>query len=320
LNSGSIDKWRRYANSVRLRLLMRISTKFESKAQPLVMQMLNDASTYPLVDGGNTRDYSPLSSDILLRPLTNFTSSLVDAMFEIDSYFAPDYMLNKVMNPANDPRIPVLFDKFGTGVGTANFVQNPTYRAMPVTYTGAQADAEFQNYAIIDSATIWRNTALPGLVVTAPEVNLLKAEALERWGSTSAAETAYETGVGQSVTFYYYLNSISSGKKETMPSASVIDQFINNSTISYSGSAANKLTLIGTQKWLHYGFLQAQHAWAEYRRTGVPALTIVPASAADFTLPPNRLLYPSAEKTNNAANYQEVQAEDKRTTKIFWMP
>ena len=320
LNSGSIDKWRRYANSVRLRLLMRISTKNEAVARPAVLEMLNTPATYPLVDGGNVQDYSPVTSDILLRPLTNFTSSLVDAMFEIDSYFAPDYMLNTVMNPSNDPRIPVMFDKFGTGVGTAQFVPNPTYRAMPITFSQAQADAEFPKYSIIDSATIWRNKLLPGLVVTSSEVNFLKAEAQERWGSTAAAKTAYETAVGQSVSFYYYLNSISEGKIETKPSAASINTFITTSTIAYTGTPANKLLMIGTQKWLHYGFLQAQHAWAELRRTGIPALTFVPASLAGFTLPPTRLLYPSVEKTNNAANYQTVLAKDTRTTKIFWQP
>lgn len=320
LNSGNIDKWRRYANSLKLRLLMRISSKNETAARPAVLEMLNAPANYPLVDGGNTQEYSPLNGDILLRPLTNFTSSLVDAMFEIDSYYAPDYMLNTVMNPSNDPRIPVLFDKFGTGAGTPQFVPNPTYKAMPITFTQDQTDAEFAKYSTIDSATIWRNTALPGMVVTASEVNFLKAEAFERWGSTAAAKVAYETAVGQSVTFYYYLNSLSTGKKETKPSMVDINTFITTSTIAYTGTTTNKLTMIGTQKWLHYGFLQAQHAWAELRRTGIPALTFVPASQPDNTLPPTRLLYPSVEKTNNAANYQAVQAKDTRTTKIFWQP
>lgn len=320
LNSGSIDKWRRYANSVRLRLLMRISSKNEATARPLVLEMLNSPATYPLVDGGNVKDYSPAANDILLRPLTNFTSSLVDALFELDSYYAPDYMLNTVMNPSNDPRIPVMFDKFGTGAGTPGFVPNATYKAMPITFTSAQVDAEFAKYSIIDSATIWRNTALPGMVVTAPEVNFLKAEAQERWGATTAAKTSYETAVGQSVSFYYYLNSISSGKKEDKPSAATVDNFITTSTIAYTGTTANKLTMIGTQKWLHYGFLQAQHAWAEVRRTGIPALTFVPATMANFTMPPTRLIYPAVERTNNAANYQAVQAKDTRTTKIFWQP
>ncbi len=319
LNSGSLDKWRRYANSVRLRLLMRISTKYEATARPAVLEMLNNPAQYPLVDGNNVKDYNPATSDILLRPLTTNTNSLTDAFRELPSYYASDYMLNKVMNPSNDPRIPVLFDKFGVTEDEV-FTPNPTYRAMPITFTEAQVTAEFSKYSIIDSATIWMNAALPGLVVTASEVNFLKAEAQERWGSTAAAQTAYETAVAQSISFYYYLNSISSGKKEIKPSPAEVNDFVLTSSIAYTGTAAEKLTLIGTQKWLHYGVLQAQHAWAEVRRTGIPALTFVPATLAGYTLPPTRLMYPSVEKSNNAANYQAVQAKDTRTTKIFWQP
>ncbi|EDM34578.1 hypothetical protein PBAL39_23893 [Pedobacter sp. BAL39] len=319
LNSGSVDKWRRYANSVRLRLLMRISTKNEAVARPAVLEMLNNPANYPLVDGSNNRDYAPLTSDILLRPLTTNTSTLADAYRELNQYFAPDYMLNTVMNPSNDPRIPVLFDKFGRTTNNV-FIPNATYRAMPITFTDAQVTDQYQDYATIDSATIWMNMNLPGLVVTSSEVNFLKAEALERWGSTAAAKTAYETAVGQSVSFYYYLNSISTLKREEKPLASVIDNFIANSTIAYAGTTANKLRLIGTQKWLHYGTLQSQHAWSEYRRTGIPALTFVPSTLAGNTLPPTRLLYPSVETTNNSQNYQAVQSKDTRTAKIFWMP
>ena len=319
LNSGNIDKWRRYANSLRLRLLMRISSKNETAARPAVLEMLNAPATYPLVDGNNVKDYSPLASDILLRPLTNFTSSLVDGFREGQSYFAPDYLLNTVMNPSNDPRIPVLFDKFGRTTGNV-FVPNTTYKAMPITFTEPQATAAFQDYSVIDSATIWQNKALPGLVITASEVNFLKAEAQERWGNSTTAKTAYETAVSQSVTFYYYLNSISDGKKEEKPSVVTVDNFVTASNIAYTGTAANKLRLIGTQKWLHYGVLQSQHGWAEMRRTGIPALTFVPATLANYTLPPNRLLYPSVEVTNNAANYQAVKAKDTRTTKVFWQP
>jgi hypothetical protein len=319
LNSGDTDKWRRYANSVRLRLLMRISNVNESTARTAVMEMLNDPGTYPLVDGNNAVDYSPLASDILLRPLTTNTNTLVDAVRELPSYYAPDYMLNTVMNPSNDPRIPVLFDKYGRTNGNV-FTPNATYKAMPITFTEAQVTSSYQDYAVLDSATIWMNAALPGLVVTAPEVNFFKAEAQERWGSTAAAKTAYETAVAQSVSFYYYLNSISSGKKVTKPAESVINNFVTASTIAYTGTATDKLKQINTQKWVHYGFLQSQQAWAEYRRTKTPELTFVPAGLAGYTTPPNRLLYPSIEKSNNSANYQQVQAKDTRTDKIFWMP
>ncbi len=319
LLNGSIDKWRRYANSVRLRLLMRISNVNEGTARTEVLEMLGNAGSYPLMDGGNAANYSPAASDALLRPLTTNTDNLRSALTELTSHYAPDYMLNQVMLPAGDPRLPVMFDKFGT---TANgvFVPNPTYRAMPIAFTAAQQEAEFAQYAILDSATFLENPSLPGIVMTASEVNFLKAEAFERWGSTADAQAAYETAVRQSVAFYYYLNGLNAagGTVLAPPAAEEVNTFVKASPIAYAGGTAEKLALIWTQKWLHFGFLQATQAWAEYRRTNYPQLTFPAAPLSGYERPPLRLVYPSNEKSYNSENYRAVQPADTRETRIFW--
>ncbi|MGX5689128.1 SusD/RagB family nutrient-binding outer membrane lipoprotein [Arcticibacter tournemirensis] len=318
LLSGKVDKWRRYSNSLRLRLLMRTSGVNESAARTAIMEMLNNPAQYPLIDGDNDGNYKPDVSDVLLMPLTNNNSDLRDAMIELPSFYAPDYMLNTVMNPANDPRIPVMFDKFGR-TKDGKFTPNAGYRAMPITFTSQQVEQNYQDYSIIDSATIWLNKKVPGPVITASEVNLLKAEAQERWGSSALAETSYETAVKQSVTYYYYLNNLNGdGKKEAKPSDAIVENFISNSSIAYGGTRDKKLELIITQKWIHFGFLQSQQAWAEYRRTELPRLTFQQSTLSGYNNPPKRLLYPSIEKSNNSANYQAVQAKDTRDTRIFW--
>jgi len=75
LLSGSVDKWQRYANSVRLRLLMRISNVNESTAQSEVLDMLNNKA--PLVDGGNA-PITPWFFGCLLQRLTTHVNSLKD--------------------------------------------------------------------------------------------------------------------------------------------------------------------------------------------------------------------------------------------------
>lgn len=319
LLSGNVDKWARYANSLRLRLLMRISNVDEATARTEALAIINDPANFPVVDGGNAATYSPKTSDILLSPLTNSTTTLVDA-FKEGSWYATDYMLNKVMLPANDPRIPVIYDKGSKTVG-GKLVQNATYRAMPYNFTTAQQEQNFADYALVDSTTFLSNAQLPGILITAAEVNLLKAEAQERWGTTAAAKAAYDLALKQSVTFYYYLNNLNTSglKKETMPSATVLDAFVNGATVSYAGTPAQKLANIYTQKWLHFGILQATEAWSEYRRTNTPALQFVTnGKIAGFDVPPTRLIYPSGEKSYNGPNYQAVAGKDTRLTKIFW--
>jgi len=316
LLTGSTDKWRRYANSIRLRMLMRTSFVDEATSRTAVTTMLNNSAEYPLIDGGGSATYSPASNDVLLQPLTNYTNTPLSALTEINSYSAPDYMLNTVMAPANDPRIPVMFDKYGQTAG-GKFTANTTHKAMPITFTAEQQTTERTKFAIIDSTTFLNNSKLPGIVITAPEVNFLKAEAFERWGPSASAQTAYNTAVAQSVSFYYYLNSISpSGVKVSAPSAADVNTFLAAPTVAYTGTSTDKLAKIWIQKWVNFGLLQADQAWSEYRRTKYPQLTFV-AQNSNFPLPPTRLIYPSVETGFNT-NYGAVKSKDTRTTKIFW--
>jgi len=322
LLQGSVNKWARYANSLRLRLLMRISKTDETTARTAVLAMLADPTNFPLVDGDNSGNYVPGTSDILLQPLTTNTSDLHDAFLE-GSWYATDYMLNSVMLPANDPRMDVVYDKYGRTTNGV-FVPNATYKAMPITFTTTQQENLYQDYSILDSATLMFNQKLPGIVMTSSEVNLLKAEALERWGSSSDAKTAYDNALKQSVSFYYYLNNLNQGngfKNVTKPSDATITTWVNSTTVAYTGSATEKLRKIATQKWTHFGVLQSTEAWSEYRRTGYPVLTFpTDGKLSGFSTPPVRLLYPAKEKSLNAANYQAVVSKDTRTTKLFWMP
>ncbi|PWG80105.1 SusD/RagB family nutrient-binding outer membrane lipoprotein [Pararcticibacter amylolyticus] len=314
---GDMPMWRKYANSIRLRLLMRISFSDESTARQQVMEMLGSPGDFPIIDGDNSGSYNPVTKDVLLAQLTTNNKNLNSALFEIASYYAPDYMLNTVMLPANDPRIPVMFDKFGETVQN-KFVPNAEYRAMPVSFTSEEQTANFRKYSIVDSSTFMNNLQLPGILFTASEGNFLKSEAFERWGGGDAQVT-YETAVRQSVVFYYYLNSLGNGPKAPLekPTESEISSFLSKPTIAYTGTSEQKLAKTWTQKWLHFGFLQSVQAWAEYRRTKYPQLTFPNATRAGYERPPSRLTYPSVEQTYNSS-YEAVRSKDVRTNKIFW--
>ncbi|QIH32084.1 MULTISPECIES: SusD/RagB family nutrient-binding outer membrane lipoprotein [Sphingobacterium] len=319
LNSGNVGKWRKYTNSLRLRLLLRISNVDEAKARTEILEILNNPSQFPLADGNNNGSYDPKTEDILLAPLTNYTGTLRQGLIEGPNHYATDHMLNKVMLPSKDPRIPVFYDKFGVTVDN-KFIPNKEYKAMPITFTSTEMEKNYQSYSILDSTTFADNKELPGIVFSASETNFIKAEAQLRWGSSAAAKEAYNTAVKQSISFYYYLNNINKSglKTETKPADNVINDFIDKSTITFTGDKNKDLELIYTQKWLHYGFLQAQQAWSELRRTGYPVLTFPVAGLVNFANPPMRLNYPSSEVSNNSKNYEAVRSKDTRTTKIFW--
>ncbi|UII25426.1 SusD/RagB family nutrient-binding outer membrane lipoprotein [Fulvivirga maritima] len=312
LNGGDIISWRRYANSLRARLLMRISDYDAAKAQTELTKMFADEATYPIVSSNEENillEVNPESS--------NFYSDITNALQELSfGPYAGDYMLEDVMVATNDPRTDVFWD-----AGSGGFVGVPT----EATTNEQQNLANDGVLASFDTLTFLYNWNIPGVIFTSAEMNFIKAEAFEKWGGGSAEE-AYTAGIEESIDFYYSLNqnasvgtSFPSFAREPMekPEESVVTSYLTNAAIAYTGSTEEKMEKIATQKWLHYFILQSGQAWSEIRRTGYPELNL-PVDPTTGELPPSRLLYPATERSNNGANYAAVASKDTRGTKIFW--
>lgn len=314
LLGGELDQWRRYANALRLRLLMRISFVDEARARSEVMAMLADPDNFPLL---KDTDYNPSTSDILLAPLSNYTDDLHAAFADWTNYPAPYFMLEEVLKPAEDPRIPVMFDKFGSELNN-QFTPNETFNAMPLDLPRVEQQAVLGKYAIIDSTTFLYNSNLPGVIMTASEVNFLKAEAFQRWGGGDAG-SEFRKGIMHSIKFYYYLNNLNRTRPVLEPpTQQMIEAFLDESKpVRFEGDEDDKLKMIWTQKWVHFGFLQAPQRWAEQRRTSFPRLQFFPSGLTGYETPPRRLTYPVSERTFNS-NYQRVAAGDLRDSRIFW--
>lgn len=304
LYKGDITKWQRYVNSLRLRLLMRISNVNESKAQTAITAMLSDASTYPLIEDNSQ------NATFQMSPTT--VRSDLQSVFN-DYGYAPAYLMDTLMVANSDPRTTVYWD--------ANFTNG--YKGVPYNVTNTEYEAG--GYATYDSAMFYYNDNIPDVIFTASEVSFLKAEAGERWGIGSA-QISYENGVYQSVAFWFGLNQsvvLKDGAPKKwdslhVPSNAAIAAYLLKTPIAYAGTATEKLAKIYTQKWIHFGILEAGQAWAELRRTDYPVLTFASAGNSAAEAPPTRLLYPSTETLYNTVNYNAVAAKDKRDTKIFW--
>lgn len=305
VNGGSVDLWRRYCNSLRLRLAMRISFQNEAAAKSIVQEILGSSTQYPVIDN--------VDENITIQPSS--TSSTLVAVNDIRNGFgvdpfAPGKMVDSVMNPSNDPRLPIYF--------TTN--KNGEYRGVPNTWSATRVqDSITANYfSRYDSTTFTENNLFPGIIMTAAEVSFIKAEAFERWGGGSA-QTAYETGIRQSIEFYDDINNNSDyagGSKVPMPSDAAITAYLASPLVTYG---TNNLEKIATQKWIDFNVMQANQAWVEWRRTKLPDLYF-PTDPSSVISPnvPNRLLYPTTEATLNSANYEAVKSQDNTNTKVFW--
>lgn len=307
INGGSVTLWRKYCNSLLVRLAMRTSYKDETAAKAIVQTILSNPTQYPLI---NTA-----SESIKIQPKNDLSTLTVKGDIKnglLAIPFPGSKMIDDIMAPANDPRLPILFSSNKRG----------EYHGVPNTWNSTRvSDSVRTNYfSRWDSTTFSENNVFPGIIMTAAEVSFLKAEAYERWGNGDA-KAAYETGIRQSIQFYHSVNqnNINEGfaeDYEDMPTELAITAYLANPIVAYG---INNLEKIATQKWIDFGVIQAHQAWAEYRRTKLPVLTFpTDISSVISPTPPSRLLYPGNEVSLNAENYSAVKSADKVSTKIFW--
>ncbi len=300
---GDLMQWRRFANSLRLRLAMRLSEVAPEKARQIAGEILTGDS--PLVETNE--------NNIIWRPTEEHDSygQRGRAVRERgDATYAPKLMLG-FMKAAGDPRIPVFFDPNWNG----------EYVGLPSSPAEQPATISREQFAAIDSLMYAQNSMIPHFVVTATEVNLLKAEAFLRgWAPGSAAE-AYSRALRQSVEAYYWAYNLNPDAPDMeMPPSDSIEAFISNSSASWDASASfeEKFRDIAVQKWIHFNHMQPYEAWNTLRRTDYPNLPPDKLEGGQVLQRTVRITYPTSEVANNRESYQEVAAQDMPTHHVWW--
>lgn len=148
----------------------------------------------------------------------------------------------------------------------------------------------------------------PFVLMTAAEVQLNLAEAKQRYGASvnlaGTAQSYYDEGVTQS---FRALGA------STANAAALLTSGIDNADFTAS---ANKLNAIAQQKWLALAYFNGLEAWSEYRKSNFP---VTPQSKNVLgTERPLRLFYPGSELGSNGANVNAQGTVDPLKTKIFW--
>jgi hypothetical protein len=306
-NKGDLLLWRKYGNSLRLRIALRVSSNgsLTAKAQQTISEMLQDPAHYPMIDNNDEATQALPDDDGFAAYATSPRQAYETWSGEFNRASAA--MVNALQG---DPRIEVIFDKNGNGEYQGVETDTPYAEQYSLFY-------ENRNYySAFDSATFSRNNRIPGVTVTAAEVSFAKAEAYQRGLAAGDAKAAFIEGILQSTAFYFRLNHASAYRPAvTQPGDAAVRAFAEEKW----NAATDKLEAIGIQRWLNYGVLQPAQAWAEIRRTGFPALTFADDAAAQTVRqPPNRFRYPKSEVDLNTENYNAVRPKDNWTTKMFW--
>lgn len=293
---GDLAQWQRFANSLRLRLAMRLSEVAPEWSQEVVAEILT--GDYPLVESNaqnivwqTTPDHGGDDRGLPTRESP-------------DQTYASEVMMD-IMNAADDPRIPLLF---APGLVSGEYV------GLPSSPDRQPSGISRDNYAHLNPALFEQHPTFPGVLFTAAEVSFLKAEAYLRGWASGDAAGAHALGLEQSVEFYYDLyNSNPDEPDLPHPDAAVIQDLVDNGSASFDGT----LERVATQRWVHLGVNQPYEAWALQRQLDIPALPTdtFGGRALERTV---RLTYPSSELSNNREMWSAVQDKDTPTTPVWW--
>lgn len=348
INNGDIDKWERYANSLRLRLAVRVSSQGElsETGKAAVKEILENPETYPLIEeqSNNIFIVNQKSGQLNFTAgqglgdwVTNRQASgavinrmLSNGNYNMDNKENPN--TGVYVKGTDDPRILLYYNPISITNKYTGAKDEGRYLGTDLTvadeateYYNSQATDAYGNTGfsqITQKGFFWENDKFDMLIMTSPEIHFLKAEAyLMGYGVTADENKAKEEfikAVSQSISLYYYYDSISTGENSRQydaPTEEEINSFAE-SRWSYT-KYENKQDAIITQKWLHFAITASREAWSDLRRTGYPSDLVFPEVAGTIPNVPDRWKYPTTEMDYNPY-YKDVQNEDTYYTKLFW--
>lgn len=291
--SLGISKWRKFCNSLRLRLLLRLEKRNgEINVNEQITSILADASANPI-----------------------FTSNADEAIFRYPGsfpYFNPYYNARTLdwregtyftkfwvdsLNAYNDPRraiwsLPVQVN----GV--------PTFQGIESGYPTSLEYIVGQNSSYTDALK-----TLPqlGIMMTYAEVEFIKAElSLKGFTTGNTPRAHYESGIAGSMKQW---------------GATLPPTYLTQPGVSFDEGATEEKQLeqIILQKYYAYFFVDFQ-SWFEKRRTGYPVLPRGSGIPVENIFP-SRIPYPSYLQSLNAANLADAVSSmggDDSNIKVWW--
>ena len=311
--AGDVAKWKKFSYSLMLRLAMRMTKVDIAQAETWAKKAIAGGVILNDADIAKVNGYVLAGQDINKNPLAlNWLNSdyvKADGVSNQEGGKYQDVFID-YLKTNNDPRLGVLSVVWiGGKADTTSAVQKGMSAKL------GTKPADFGTYSEPNPATILQLNS-PYLLVTNAETNFLLAEAaLRGWYSGASASTLYESGISASMRQWALF-----GTGGTI-STNQIQTYIKYHTLNTAGSVSAQMEQIHTQFWVGV-FPNATEVFANYRRTGFPALvpnTYVGNATGGKIF--RRFLYPATEQNLNGENYQATiarQGADEFLTRMWW--
>ena len=294
---GDINKWVKFANSLKLRLAMRVSFVDRKLSRQMAEEAIKGGVIESNADNATWKYFSTLTNPLYTAVMYNSSGSETGG----DTHAAADIIC--YMNGYDDPRREAYFlkstfdgiDYVGLRRGWETF-----NKSWGFSFSGVGVKA--------NDPLIW---------MTASEVAFLRAEgaAIHNFDMGGNAADFYNSGIALSFEQWgvagaeaYMQNSTARPQAYVDPTEqNPYNGALSDITIKWDDSANSetKLERIITQKWIAL-YYNGNEAWAELRRTGYPKLIPVEYNGSggvvDSNKGPQRMPYPQEEYTNNSYN------------------
>jgi len=268
LYAGDVNKWRKFCNSLRLRLYLRVSKRPEMNSAAKIATIAANSTKYPIFTSTaeeanlNYTNITPFFNPFFTTRNLDFSSSRAPSEFILDA-----------LASRNDPRLPVWYLQTGG-----------KYIGVPSAYLRSMDGVIFATATSALNTTLQQTPRL-GQIMSYAEVEFILAEAaLNGWVSGDPA-TYYNNGIQASMQHW---------------GVSLPADYLAQPNVAFDG----QLSTILLQKYLAQFFVGFE-SWFEFRRTGLPVLPVGPGAQNDGKMP-TRLPYPIECQNLNSKNYQAV--------------
>lgn len=303
---GDMDKWFKFANSLKLRMAVRM----RFAAPDLAKQYAEEAVVDGVIENNSDnalRYYTPRG---LYKTSVEWGDSRMCA--DLDAY----------MNGYKDPRLPLYF--------------SPATKTTVRPYVGCLAGAQIGSKDVATElySAVLTTKETPGVWMTAAEMYFCRAEgalagwqmngrlkdlyelavvaSFEQWGASGAE--AYLASTAQPAAYVDATGGYGSG----LPAPSTITPKWNDN----DPTGEENFERLMVQKWIAL-FPNGQEAWSDMRRTGYPKVFDIQTTKNGYDLSvPNRVPFDTEEKVNNPAGYaagvNALGGADNYATKLWW--
>lgn len=282
---GDTGSWKKFANSLKLRMAIRIADMDNAKAKTMAEAAVasgvfdSSADDFQLTYEGSTPNTNPLWEQLVQSGRSDF----VGANTFVD-----------VLNALDDPRRAPFFKGNITDTDTGETI-----------YVGGEYGNANSYPANSHPGAILEDPTFAGTIMDYTEVRFLLADAVERGYSVGGtADEHYSAGVKNSIT-------------EWGGSSDDADAYLAKADVAYASAPGTWKEKIAMQKWIAL-YNRGFEGWSTYRVYNAPTMNIAVGAG---TTPPMRYTYPVTEYSLNGESVNAASGTiggDDLFTKVFW--